>query len=134
MVSGRVGRSAAGVATHAHGRGRCKKKTNMEDSEYGGLGRAEAQAKWEEWERLKEQNSAAAPFLDNSGPTGELCFWIRKPKQVFRFTSETQVVISCERPQTRFPVFFRCHLSSLLHVVFPRLWFRLVWNICSLRH
>lgn len=25
MVSGRVGRWAAGVATHAHGRGRCKK-------------------------------------------------------------------------------------------------------------
>lgn len=81
------------------------KKTNMEESEYGGLGRAEAQAKWEEWERLKEQNSAAAPFSDNSGPTGELCFWIRKPKQVCRFTSETQVVISCECPQTRFPVF-----------------------------
>lgn len=81
------------------------KKTNMEESEYGGLGRAEAQAKWEEWERLKEQNSAAAPFSDNSGPKGELCFWIRKPKQVCRFTSETQVVISCECPQTRFPVF-----------------------------
>ena len=116
MVPGRVGRWAAGGATHAHGRGRCK-KTNMEESEYGGLGRAEAQAKWEEWERLKEQNSAAAPFSDNSGPTGELCFWIRKPKQVFRFTSETQVVISCECPQTRFPVFFvvTFHLCFMLY-------------------
>lgn len=44
--------------------------------------------------QIKEK-SAAAPFSDHSGPKGELCFWVRRPKQLtFRNLMSDEKIIS----------------------------------------